>query len=69
MSTHEDFDLGVVEVKQVTAKALLVKVDDSDVWIPKSQILDCDKDVDDVEIGDVVEIIIPQWLAEEKGLD
>ena len=37
-------------------------------WIPKSQIIECDCEIDDIEIGDEIEIEIPLWLAREKGL-
>ncbi len=34
-----------------------------EVWIPKSQIEDQEETT-----NDTVELLIPQWLAEEKGL-
>ena len=56
-------------VKAVTDKAVLLTLDDdTEEWIPKSQIEDCDVDVDDLEKGDKIRIEIPAWLAEEKGL-
>lgn len=44
-----------------TANAVLIIVDGNEVWIPKSQIEDADEDYET--------IIIPEWLAEDKGLD
>ena len=35
------------------------------VWIPKSQILDYEKDY---IIGDTLEIELPEWLALDKGM-
>lgn len=48
-----------------SGQALLVDVDGDCVWIPCSQISD---DSEVYKPGDVGELIIPQWLAEEKGL-
>lgn len=39
---------------------------DKDVWIPKSQIQDYSET--EYEIGDDIEIEIPEWLAMEKDL-
>ncbi len=51
-----------------TPKAVLVNNGEEDMWIPKSQVLDKDLDWDAYEKGDEIEFIIPEWLAEEKGL-
>jgi len=53
-----------VEVRKETEKAVLVHDADVTTWIPKSQIIDADIDF---EIGKLVEIELPAWLAEEKG--
>lgn len=45
------------------------------IWIPRSQIFNLDRLLDGLDNGltwstkETVEIIIPQWLAEERGLD
>lgn len=57
------------EVRAVTDKAILVEIDGDEEWIPKSQIIDCDEDVDGIIEGDFVKFSIPGWLAEAKGLD
>ena len=56
-----------IEAKCVgeTADALLCLVDDLEVWIPKSQI---DDDSEVTKRGDKGELIIPEWLAVERGL-
>lgn len=51
-----------------TDMAYLLQFDDEKVWIPKSQIDDLDETTNSG--GDrIFQIIIPQWLALEKGLD
>jgi hypothetical protein len=44
---------------------LLVEIDGEDHWIPKSQV-QAGTDVEDE--GDIGTIVLPKWLAEEKGL-
>lgn len=67
------------EVKAVTAHAILLKVDSIDwrgakmedgpeVWIPKSQIKECTYEVDALDRNDVIDFVIPNWLATEKDL-
>jgi hypothetical protein len=59
-------DFEVTEVKVETDRALLVVLEKGrEVWIPKSQIHE-DSQVNGK--GDVGEIAIPVWLAEEKDL-
>ena len=54
-------------VKRRTEKAILVEVEnlDEDLWIPKSQIEDWDENISNKDIDS---ILIPNWLAQEKGL-
>lgn len=47
-----------------TAMAILVEVDDAEYWIPKSQI---DDDSEVYQDGDEGTLVIPEWLASEKG--
>lgn len=42
---------------------------DHNVFIPRSQIVDADTDLDEVMIGEEIEIEIPRWLARKWGLD
>lgn len=53
-----------VEVQAVTAKALLVRYEGEDQWIPLSQV---HKDSEVTKKGDSGLLIIPLWLAKEKG--
>lgn len=54
------------EVYAVTDKAILIRIGGhGQVWIPKSQILDGD---DSPAKGDVIELTITTWIAEQKGL-
>jgi hypothetical protein len=50
---------------KATSMAILVEVDDEEYWIPISQI---DDDSEVYQKGDEGTLIIPRWLAEEKGL-
>lgn len=56
-----------------TRDAVLVWVNDNDVWIPKSQLLpDSCTGLGDYESGyergNLITIFIPEWLAAEKRL-
>jgi len=48
-----------------TKMALLCEIDGKRVWIPKSQI---HEDSEVYKMGTEGELVIPQWLAEEKEL-
>ena len=55
----------------LTTSAKGVKVDATvwTGWIPKSVIVDPDRDeVDQMEEGDDVEVEVPQWWARREGL-
>ena len=67
-----------VHVVAVGARAILVRPDDnpsghlfpsdSEVWIPKSEIL-ADSDIDgDSNRGEDGTLAIPKWLADDRGL-
>lgn len=60
---------GYVTVKHATDKALLVVYEDAEVWIPKSQIHDDSTIHSHKQVGESGELVIPYWLAEEKGLE
>ncbi len=58
-----------VEVEIVvaaTSKAILCRIHGENYWIPLSQI---DTESEVMDRGDSGTLIIPRWLAEEKGLD
>ncbi len=52
----------VDEVKIVTEKAMLVPVNGTDHWLPKSQ---CDNLMD---VGSSGELLITEWIGGQKGL-
>lgn len=54
------------EVKHKTDKAVLINDGTRDAWIPNSLI--DDPDLETLEIGETVDLLIPEWLAKEKGL-
>lgn len=53
-----------VDIKGETEQAYLVTDGDVECWLPKSQI-DYEKDL---TVGDRTDMLVPEWLAEEKGL-
>jgi hypothetical protein len=70
MSRDKDpTECGEFTVKLATNDALLVvDADDNEYWIPKSQI-DPDGGIDaESGPGDEGELILPEWLAVERGL-
>jgi hypothetical protein len=57
-------DVLVDEVLAVTARAILVVIEDEEHWLPKSQI----EDAEEFTAGQVeVMVAMPQWLAKERG--
>ena len=55
-------------IEGATNKAVKLDFGDTKAWIPRSQIIDSDPDVDTCDKGDSIEIELPEWLAQEKGL-
>jgi hypothetical protein len=62
-SGKEPFDFDCRAVKETDA-AILVDTGDEETWIPKSQIIGGDVH----EEGDEGTMVIPEWLAIERGL-
>lgn len=60
MSETELVDIPFDEIIHQTPKAVLFDVGDEDVWLPKSEI----REIDEAEKN----VVIPVWLATEKGL-
>jgi len=57
-----------VQLKHQTDLAILVTDDGTNaIWLPKSQI-ECDVDLDNADVGDTIEVTLPEWLALDKGL-
>jgi len=56
-----------VEVKVVTEKALFVKYEDEEYWIPISQVVTDATDVD-FERGATGTLAVTKWIADQKGL-
>lgn len=54
-----------VKVIRDSGTAILCEVDGEEVWIPKSQI---DDDSEVYKAGTDGKLIIPEWLATDKGL-
>ena len=51
-------------IVHVTDRAFLIRVDEQEEWIPKSQIEDSSYD----EKLNITTLVIPEWLAIEKNL-
>ena len=65
-------DLVAVSVEYLRQTELAIQVKDGDkkVWIPKSQVAE-ELDWDEFDFGlerVFIDIEIPEWLAEEKGM-
>lgn len=54
------------EIRVLTDRAVLIHDGTREAWIPRSQIED--PDPAELEIGSTVTLLIPEWLANEKGL-
>ncbi len=59
---------GVTVVKS-TDKALLVEVDGSEAWVPKSQLQQGGTITEESEPGAEGTLVVPRWLAEEKEFE
>lgn len=55
-------ELPIDEILHETAKAMLVKIDENQFWIPLSQI---DKDESDWDAG---VLMVSEWFAKKEGL-
>lgn len=64
MSRSDEVTVSGVLVRQTDA-AILVNVEDVEVWLPKSQI----DYTEDAFPGEEIDIVLPEWLANEKELD
>ena len=57
-----------VEIRYKTDRAVLLSDGVVEGWIPLSQLNeDSYAEIEDGEIGDGLEISIPEWLAKDKG--
>lgn len=54
------------QVRIKTDKAICINDGANEAWIPRSQIED--PDPEDMQIGETITLLIPEWLANEKGL-
>lgn len=52
--------------KRATAKALLCDIEGREHWIPKSQIIEAESEVNNQD--DEGTLVMTQWIAEQKGL-
>jgi hypothetical protein len=57
----------VLDIVRETADAFLVSDGDREVWLPKSQIGNADE-MEGLGHAENVTLVLPEWLATEKGL-
>lgn len=63
---NEPFEVEVDRIEVETDKAIMFTKEGEEFWIPKSKILPGSE----VEgLGDSGTLLIPTWIAHEKGLD
>ncbi len=62
-------------VAVVTDKALLLErsrrplaISERQPWIPKSLIIECDTEIDEIVRGEEITVELPLWLVEQKGI-
>jgi len=65
--SRETYDF-TVDVTGVTDKAIQITDGIDEQWLPKSQVECLTKELDHIEQGDQVHIMIQEWLAKKKGL-
>lgn len=65
MSASNYVHLDVAEIKKITDKAMLVDIEDEEVWIPLSQIADAEN----YQEGDTdCTVSVTEWFAGKEGL-
>jgi hypothetical protein len=65
MNDLEWFDVVIVDE---TRLAIRVDEGDREIWLPKSMIESLGNGKTEYPIGELIEIGVPVWMAEEKGL-
>ena len=63
-SSDQNYIEITVDIKHETDMAYLVSDGDNEHWIPKSQLQDDPEHIS----GTTFTMIIPEWLAQDKGL-
>jgi len=63
MAKNDMIAVSVLFVRETDA-AILVDDAGNEVWLPKSQI----EFPDDAKLDDVIDVSLPEWLAEDKEL-
>lgn len=66
MSRDDPVEIEVTFIK-CTSAAVLIEYDESEIWLPRSQ-LEFHGNFDHCQRGELVEIELPEWLAYEKDL-
>jgi hypothetical protein len=63
---NEPVDIDFDRIVHMTDKAILFKIEDDDVWLPKSVIADVE-DLEDHDMGEPGHFSVPRWVAVERG--
>ena len=68
MAKHDKHELEAYYVRE-TERGVCLKINDVDVWLPKSQIVRTEP-VGEAEFaeGDFVRVLVPEWLMDEKEI-
>jgi hypothetical protein len=64
--SKEPYEVDDVRIRSETQAALLVAVGKRLIWVPKSQVLEGSEVWAE---GDEGTLVIPEWLAIERGID
>lgn len=65
MAKGKMIDIDIDGITHQTDRAILIKIDDDEIWLPKSQVK-FTADPKDPELTKTVHV--PEWLAQDKGL-
>lgn len=66
--SSEPTECGFFRIVRITDKAILVSDDGDETWIPKSEVCDESEINGHSDIDDEGPLVLPEWLAIEKGL-
>ena len=68
MSGSDPAELGAGRVVNTTDKALLVEVDGSETWLPKSVLHEDSEIAEDAGVDDEGLVVVKKWFADKEGL-
>jgi hypothetical protein len=66
-SGQEGVNLGTGKITRETEKAVLARIGDKDIWVPKSCIHDDSEAFTSVEGENEGSVVVKRWWAEKNG--